>query len=269
MTDHLLRELAPISDTAWQAIEDDVKPRLRAHLAARQLVDFAGPLGWEHAATSLGRTRAIADPADGVEAVRREVQPLVELRARFSLSRSALDDVDRGAPDPDFGALDAAAVQIALAESRAVFHGYGAGEIRGLTEASSHDPVRLDADVKRYAAAVAGAIDRLRRSGIGGPYGLAIAPELYTEIIETTEHGGYPLFDHVREMLGGPIVWAPGVECGVVLSQRGGDFTFESGEDISIGYSSHDAESVQLYLEESFTFRVLEPDAVVALQAAS
>ena len=149
-----------------------------------------------------------------------------------------------------------------------MFHGYAAAEIRGLTEASSHDAVRLDADVTRYAAVVAGAVDRLRQSGIGGPYGLAIAPDLYTEIIETTEHGGYPLFDHVREILGGPIVWAPGVDCGVVVSQRGGDFAFESGEDICIGYSGHDSESVQLYLEESFTFRVLEPDAVIALQAA-
>jgi uncharacterized linocin/CFP29 family protein len=46
---------------------------------------------------------------------------------------------------------------------------------------------------------------------------------------------------------------------------RGGDFLFESGEDISIGYERHDAESVDLYLEESFSFRVVTPEAAVAL----
>ena len=49
------------------------------------------------------------------------------------------------------------------------------------------------------------------------------------------------------------------------MSQRGGDFLFESGEDLSIGYSHHDEDNVHLYLEESFTFRVTSPDASVVL----
>jgi uncharacterized linocin/CFP29 family protein len=50
-----------------------------------------------------------------------------------------------------------------------------------------------------------------------------------------------------------------------VLSQRGGDFVLDCGEDLSIGYLSHDADNVQLYLEESISFYVVEPDAAVAL----
>jgi uncharacterized linocin/CFP29 family protein len=57
------------------------------------------------------------------------------------------------------------------------------------------------------------------------------------------------------------------VHGGVVLSMWGGDFVLESGEDISIGYRSHDEQAVQLYLEESLTFRVLEPDAAVPVTA--
>jgi uncharacterized linocin/CFP29 family protein len=84
-------------------------------------------------------------------------------------------------------------------------------------------------------------------------------------VIETTEHGGYLVFDHLRKILDGPIVRAPGVEGALVLSLRGGDFLFESGQDLSIGYDSHDADSVRLYLEESFTFRVATEEAAVAL----
>ena len=61
-------------------------------------------------------------------------------------------------------------------------------------------------------------------------------------------------------------MWAPGVEGGIVLSLRGGDFAFECGQDLSIGYASHTADAVALYLEESFSFRVVEPDAAVALR---
>ena len=99
------------------------------------------------------------------------------------------------------------------------------------------------------------------------PTALALGPDGYTGVIETTEHGGYPLFDHLHKILGGPIVWAPGVKGAVVLSLRGGDFLFESGQDLSIGYERHDADTVHLYLEESFSFRVVTPEAAVTLTA--
>ena len=59
------------------------------------------------------------------------------------------------------------------------------------------------------------------------------------------------------------------LEPGMVLSLRGGDFILESGQDLSIGYLDHDADVVRLYLEESFSFRVIEPDAAVALRSGT
>ncbi len=50
---------------------------------------------------------------------------------------------------------------------------------------------------------------------------------------------------------------------------RGGDFLFESGQDLSVGYDAHDAEAVQLYIEESFSFRVATPEAAVAIAPGS
>ncbi|HXP36825.1 MAG TPA: family 1 encapsulin nanocompartment shell protein, partial [Solirubrobacteraceae bacterium] len=89
--------------------------------------------------------------------------------------------------------------------------------------------------------------------------------EQYLKVVETAEEGGYPLLEHLRKILKGPIVWAPGVAGAVVLSMRGGDFEFNSGEDLSVGYDSHDAEAVSLYIEESYSFRVLTPEAAVAI----
>jgi uncharacterized linocin/CFP29 family protein len=108
-------------------------------------------------------------------------------------------------------------------------------------------------------------VERMLCEGVSGPYGLALGRHQYRRVVETAEHGGYPLLDHLHKILDGPIVWAPGVDGAVVLSLRGGDFLFESGQDLSIGYDSHDAEAVRLYLEESFSFRVATPEAAVAL----
>ncbi len=263
---HLLRDLAPISDGGWDVIDQEATSRLPTYLAARKLVDFAGPYGWSHSATNLGRISTIAGPSEGVAAAQRIVLPHLELRAEFKVSRVQLDDVERGARDPDLPELDEAVRQIALGENVTVFHGHQAAGLHGITESTSHEPIVLDDDVELSPDGVARAVNVLRQAGIDGPYGLAICPDIYTRIVESTDYGGHLLFDHLREILGGPLVWAPGVEGGVVLSLRGGDFQFECGQDLSIGYLDHDADAVRLYIEESFSFRVLEPDAAVTLR---
>jgi uncharacterized linocin/CFP29 family protein len=263
---HLLRGKAPISGTGWEVIDEEARQRLTAALAARKLVDFAGPHGWERSATNLGRTEALAGaPAEGIEARQRRVLALVELRAPFDVSREELRDADRGAPDLDLAALDEAAHRIAVSENVAVFHGWEQAGIAGVEQASPHDAIALGEDCERYPRHVANAVEILLGAGIEGPFGLALGPEAYTRVLETSEHGGYPLLDHLRKILSGPLVWAPGVEGGVVASLRGGDFLFDSGEDLAIGYDSDDADAVHLYIEESFGFRVATPEAAVAL----
>jgi uncharacterized linocin/CFP29 family protein len=263
---HLLRSNAPISDAGWELLDREARERLVPALAARRLVDFSGPLGWEHSATNLGRTSPLAAaPCEGVGGLQRRVLPLVEARADFELPRSELQDADRGADDSDLGPLDRAAHQIAVAENVAVFHGWD-GAITGISEASPHEQVKLGTAAEQYPSAVAVAVERLLSSGISGPYGLALGREQYRLVVETAEHGGYPLLEHLRKIVEGPIVWAPGVNGAVVLSLRGGDFVFESGQDVSIGYDSHDGEVVRLYLQQSFSFHVATPEAAVALK---
>jgi uncharacterized linocin/CFP29 family protein len=266
---HLLRSHAPITTAGWEAIDQEARERLTVALAARRLVDFSGPRGWEHSATNLGRTEPIAEtPCDGVTALRRRVLPLAELRAPFSVARDELRAGDRGAEDVDFDALDAAARNLAVAENKAVFHGWAQAGVQGITEASPHPEVPRGENFNDYPRPVAKAVELLLRAGIAGPYGLALGTDDYTGVIETAEHGGYPLFDHLRQILDGPIVWSPGVRGAVVLSQRGGDFLLECGQDLAVGYDHHDADAVHLYLVESFSFRVATPEAAVALVPA-
>jgi uncharacterized linocin/CFP29 family protein len=265
---HLLRDKAPITEAGWEELDSEARQRLEPGLAARKLVDFAGPLGWDYSATNLGRISSL-DSFEGVEAVRRRVLPLVELRAEFSISRAELADLERGADDIDLDALDAAARRIAHAENVAVFHGWAEAAIKGIAESCTQPAVALSTDFNAYARHTAEAVETLLKAGVSGPYGLALGPDQYTGVIQSTEHGGYPLFDHLKKILaGGPIVWAPGVRGAAVVSLRGGDFLFESGQDLSIGYDHHDAEAVHLYLEESFSFRVATPEAACFLQPA-
>ena len=262
----LRRELAPISSGGWKAIEEEARRTLKAVLAGRKLAAFEGPLGWQHAAVNLGRTRSVASGAEPIETRVRRVQPLVELRAPFTLRREELDSIDRGAADPDLEPVVTAARQLGRAEDLLVFEGLEAAGIQGICRHSAHKTLRLTEKYDAYPNVVAEAIEVLREAGIAGPYAIALGPRCYTGLSKTTAPGGYPVIQHVRRLLDGPVVWAPAVDGAVVLSLRGGDFMLSFGRDASIGYLSHDAQEVRLYLEESLTFRLLTPEAAVALR---
>lgn len=261
----LRRELAPLSAQAWAAIEDEAKNTLKPSLAGRKLVDFAGPLGWEASAVNLGRVEALSEaPGASVSAALRQVRPLVELRVPFTLALAEIDNIARGAKDADLKPVTEAASAIARAEDKAIFEGFAPAGIVGLCQAAGA-ALAIPDSYEDYPDVVAAALARLRLAGIGGPYGIALGPRCFTGLTQTTK-GGFPVLQHVQRMLDGPIVWAPAVDGAAVLSLRGGDFELTVGRDLSIGYRRHDADAVELYLVESFTFRVLGAEAAVPLR---
>ena len=263
---HLRLGLSPLTERAVTLIESEAKRTLATYLAARKLVEFDGPHGWEFSAVPLGRVQDIAldGGGQGVTAKQRLAQPLIEVRAAFDLSIKELDDIERGA-DPELDAVVDAARRLALAEDRAVFYGAKAANIQGILAASSQKPITLSNDFQSFPGFVSEAMEQLRLSGVSGPYAIALDADSYTALSKTTGAGGYPVLQHVRRFLDGPIVWAPALSGAVVLSMRGGDFELVVGQDVSVGYIDHDRTAVSLYLEESFTFRLLSAEAAVPL----
>jgi uncharacterized linocin/CFP29 family protein len=262
---HLLRELAPVPSAAWEQIDEEATRTLRHFLTARRLVDVDGPHGWSKESVTRGRTEDLNDAPAGIQGRLRSVQPLLEYRAEFWMERAELDAIDRGALDADLDPVRDAARRLALAEDGAVFHGHAGGSIVGIADASPHPKIPISDDYREYPNAVARAVAMLQTSGVAGAYAVALGPRCYTGVVETTEMGGYPVLEHLRLITGGPVLWAPGVDGAVVLSTRGGDYQLALGQDVSIGYLDHDTTSVHLYLEESFTFTVLTPEAAVHL----
>ncbi len=265
---NLHRELAPISDAAWASIEEEARRTFEQHVAARRVVDLTGPEGPGLGSVSTGHLSAIAAPEAGVIAQLRTSQQLVELRVPFAVSRQDVDDVERGARDSDWQPVKDAAKKIAFAEDRAVFEGYAAAGITGVRRSSSNAALTLPADALDYPNVVAQAVSSLRLAGVGGPFSLLLSADAYTMVSETSDHG-YPIREHVARVIDGEIIWAPAIDGAFLLSARGGDFELRLGQDLSIGYLSHDADTVQLYFQESLTFLVYTTEASVALATAT
>lgn len=265
--DLLKRGLAPITSEAWAQIDDEARRVLKLHLAGRRLVDFSGPHGWQLAAVDTGRLRQIEQTApDKVAHAIRDVRPLVEVRSNFLLEKLELDYAARGADDLDLDSVVAAAERIARDEDSAIFKGFSGGSIVGIIEASPHAPIEVKAP-SEWPRAVSRAKEALRLAGIDGPYALAAGPAAYAELTSESDDG-YPLRKRLLESIDeGSLVWAPALEEGAVLmSTRGGDYELTVGQDLAVGYAGHDQNKVELFITESFTFRVLENKAALLLK---
>jgi uncharacterized linocin/CFP29 family protein len=266
--DLLKRELAPILPEAFELVDAEARRVLAQRLAARKLVDFRGPFGWEYASVGTGRLRLFAtEPVKGVAIGQRTTQPLIEIRTPIVLDIAELDAAGRGADDLDLSPVVEAAERIASVEDGAVFHGYADGGISGIVQKCPHEPVRIP-NMAAWPLAVVQAKEVLRAAGVTGPYALAAGSREYDELAAGTEDG-YPILKIIeRQLIERPVVWAPALEGALLLSVRGADFELTVGQDLSIGYAYHEKHKVELFLTESFTFRVLEPQAAVSLRRA-
>lgn len=265
-TNNLHRELAPITPEAWAEIEEEARRTFRRHVAGRRVVDAPDPAGPELAAAGTGHLSDLTPPAPGVVARLRESRPIVELRVPFTVTRAAVDDVERGAKDSDWQPVKDAARTLAFVEDRTVFDGYEAAGVEGLRARSSNPVLRLPAEPRDYPDAVSRALTSLRLAGVDGPYALLLGADEYAAVSETSDHG-YPIAAHLARMLDGPPIWAPALRGAFVLSTRGGDFELRIGQDVAIGYAGHDAHGIELYLHETLTFLTYTDEAVVVLEA--
>lgn len=267
--DILRRTEAPVTDEAWQLIDEEAQRVLRGNLSARALVDFDGPYGWQKDVVNIGTLDlSKGKKTQGVSWGTRKVMPLVEARVGFELEQMELDSISRGSKAPDLDAVAEAARKIAIFEESAIYTGLKEAGMEGLLGSSAHKAVSLGKSADAFDSSIASAVETLQLAGVNGPYNLVLGTKPYHQMMRGRLQGAYTLQQAIKDKTRGDIVWSPAIEGGVLVSARGGDFELTVGQDLSIGYCRHDSDKVEFYIAESFAFRVIEPKAIVVLNAA-
>ncbi|QNO15447.1 bacteriocin family protein [Alkalicella caledoniensis] len=259
--DMLKRSLAPLTQDAWEEIEQRAAQVLKTHLSARKVVKVDGPKGWDFSAVSWGRMDLIESENGEVNSGLYSVQPLMEARISFELDRWELDNIVRGARDIDLESLEKAAEKIASFEENAVYNGYEKANIQGMVEMADHT-MEFGKEANEIMAAISKGILKLRDAYSEGPYTLIVGEEGWKYI--NTIVNGYPLKKIIENLLGTEIVYSKKLTGALLVPYNHDDLELTIGQDFSIGYEGHDTKKVKLFITESFTFRALDPSIIVS-----
>jgi uncharacterized linocin/CFP29 family protein len=265
--DILKRELAPIPAEAWVEIDLQATRSLSALLSGRKVVDVTGPMGTDFPGVPEGRlSYPDKQPNTGLSFGIHKVHHLVETRIPFELDIGEMDNVVRGAKDVDLSNLEQAAKNIALFEESVIYHGLKDANIQGLQICGDEGCPSVGKTPEELLEAIADGITAFTERSVEGPYSFVAGPKIWSRL--SAHYQGYPVKMQAENILGGTVVLSPYLvdkhsEEAFLVSTRGGDLELILGQDLAIGYESHTTSSVRLYFTESFTFRILEPSAVI------
>jgi len=261
----LKKTIAPITDKGWKEIVDQAARIFRVYLSAREFVDIDGPNGLEQGGISTGRLITPDNNlSSGINYGIREVIPLIEIRRPFELDLAELENLNRGAKRIDLSALEEAAKEVALFEEKAVYYGFSEGRITGLLSAYGKTKDAIPEDPDKFLRVLADQVISLKKDGVDGPYTLILNGNKWQDLVNLSK--GYPVMKQIEEIIKGQVLVTYSTENDIFLvSERGGDFELTLGQDICIGYDEHNSEKVMLYFSESFTFRVISPEAIIIM----
>ena len=253
--------LAPIAAEAWDEINETAVDVLETTLSARKVLHVDGPYSLSTTAVSNGTLKLLKTDKDAaVKSGLYDVQPLLESRATFTLSRWELDNVLRGKKDVDLDALEDAAEALARYEDDAVFNGNKEAKITGLVNLAPHK-LSMSDDPNETLQAIAEGILKLEDAYVGKPFTLVVGDDVFKMINKV--YDGKLLLDAIEKLSEGAVVHSKVLKRAFLLPYNHEDLELTIGQDYTIGYDSHDAESVTLFMMNAFTFRVHDENLIV------
>ncbi len=261
--DILKRDAAPITQKAWNEIDDTARDVLLSLLTARRSVHMEGPKGMNYNAVPEGRVKVLTKNKSGVGVAKYNVFPLLELRNDFSLQKWELDNIERGCKDIDLSNLEKAVEEIALLEEDIIYNGYK-DEIKGLSSVAGHTVKLSGNSAGEILKAIGEAKYKLTHSYVKAPFNLIVSQKLYEQLLVV--ENGVRLLDMVQKLIEGKVFYTSMVKDGLMFPQKHEDLELTIGQDFAIGYQSEDQNTVNMYVTESLYFRVLDPDIIVSLK---
>jgi len=265
---HLQREVAPFDSQIWEQIDVTVVESAKSQLFGRRLLAVEGPFGLGLKSVSNRDEQIKAKTSEDVSVMFSSSLPLAMIQKNFVIGARDIAAFERDKVTIDLGDAANAAIACARQENEFVFSGLR-GQFPGLFNAAGVQSHKIKGwnEVGKAAEDVIHAVNMLDKSGFHGPYTLGLAPELYNSLFHRYPQGNTTEIEHLKELINAGIFKAAGLPAGGILAASGKQFaSILLGQDLMTGFVGPVTGGYEFSVTESFTLRLLVPEAFCVLK---
>lgn len=260
----LNREASPIAPAIWSQIDAEFTALLSQRLKLRGTVDFT-PVAFETDAIPTGNLTSLKSKSE-VAVQARVPLSMVEIRHEFELPKKVIEEFKRDKPDFDDTVFKKVTNAFSNAENNVILSGLKEAHIEGILANIPYEPIKAK-DTKELIGAVSSMLAAFASQFVGGPYKLILSTATLIKLVGDSECG-VSVKKRLEALLGADFFVVSetiGDDKILAISQRGGDFTFYSGLDVSVGYVEEKKDSYTLFMMESCSFRAMNPEAALLI----
>ncbi|MBI2864489.1 MAG: bacteriocin family protein [Chloroflexi bacterium] len=280
MADYRSRNMAPLSDEQWQAIDKTVTEVARNDLVGRRFIQVYGPLG-------PGVQTAISDVFTGITAgnvdmlgeneqadvarvERRNFIPLPLLYKDFRLHWRDIETSQQFGVPFDTSPAAAAADYCAHAEDNLIFNGNPALGYEGLLYAAGRITITMSdwGQLGRAFSDIVAATEALITAGFFGPYALVVSPLMYASMHRVYENTGVLEIDQVRKIATAGVFRSPVLPepSAIVVETGPQNLDLVLAQDFTTAFLQTENMNHYFRVFESLALRIKRPQAICVLE---
>jgi uncharacterized linocin/CFP29 family protein len=241
----------------------------REILSARRIIDVEGPYGTGLTTVEVGNDDRCREPGpDEASTVVSRALSVPMLYRRFTISKRRIAAFQELGSPLNLKAAEDAAHAVAVREEEFVYQGQPDFHLGGLLTVEGRQTIKAgDWDnVDEVLDAVITGVNALDGKGYRGPYGLALAPELYNNLFRRYPGSDLLQIEHLKRLCTRGIVKAAIVGC-VLLARDVGSVVL--GQDLQVAHLASDAAHEHFAVSESLVLKIEAPDAICTIMAES
>lgn len=193
-----------------------------------------------------------------------QVQPMVEPRIFFDLSKEQLMMIEEENDYSDLFPLEEAVRQLIAYEEKVFYDGVSSLSLKGLYDVIETPELLTDGSPQSVIDTILQAAVILRKNAVGGPYKIILGHDLLMKTSQLVS--GKTLASIIEDELEEQIEVSDHIQGGVLLPLHSEDLRINVGKEISVGVASVSAEAVKFFLTERFNADIIDPTAVVRIQ---
>jgi uncharacterized linocin/CFP29 family protein len=250
-------------------IEEAAVSAAREILSGRRIIDVEGPYGVSLTTVEVGNDDRCREPGpDEASAVVSRALSVPMIYRRLAISKRRIAAFQETGQPLNLKVAEDAAQAVAAREEEFVYQGQSNFHLGGLLTVEGRQNVNAGNwdNVDEVLGDVITAVNALDGKGYRGPYGLALAPELYNSLFRRYAGSDLLQIEHLKRLCTRGIVKAAIEGCVLVARDVG---SIVLGQDLQVNHLTSDAAHEHFAVSESLVLKIEAPDAICTITSES